>query len=65
MNTLILDGVTAVPTMGNTNAFTSTLIASGTGYVYVPRSLISAFQANSRWGSYQLRTIEDYPELLA
>ncbi len=63
LETLILDGVTAVPTV-NSNAFTGTKIAAGTGYVYVPRALISAFEAKSGWSTFNFRAIEDYTSLL-
>lgn len=37
-------------------------IATGTGYIYVPSSLVSSYQAASYWSSYssQIRAIEDY-----
>lgn len=37
-------------------------IASGTGYIYVPSSLVSSYKAASNWSTYasQIRAIEDY-----
>lgn len=62
LEALILRGVTSVPTLGS-SVFTSTQIALGNAYVYVPRSLLSTFQVASNWSTYsaQLRAIEDYP----
>lgn len=48
-----------------TNAFTSTPIANGTGYVYVPKSLLATYTQATNWVNYasQFRAIEDYPEI--
>ena len=45
-------GASTVCTLNNSNAFTSTPIASGTGYVYVPASLVDSYKANVRWSYY-------------
>ena len=52
-------------TLSNTNAFSSTPIASGTGYIYVPAALVDSYKAASKWSTYanQIRAIEDYPEI--
>lgn len=49
----------------NTNAFTGTKIASGTGYVYVPAVLVDTYRNSTNWSSYesQIRAIEDYPDI--
>lgn len=64
--TLIL-GASSVATLANTNAFSGTKIASGTGYIYVPASLVDSYKAASNWSTYaaQIRAIEDYPEITA
>ena len=51
--------------LGNTNAFTNSSIALGTGYVYVPRALVDTYKANTNWKTYanQIRAIEDYPDV--
>lgn len=48
-----------------TNALEGTPIAQGTGYIYVPSSLISQYQSAENWSQYasQFRAIEDYPEI--
>lgn len=52
-------------TLNNTNSFTNTPIASGTGYVYVPRNLVDTYKTDSTWKTYanQFRALEDYPEI--
>ena len=52
----------SVPTLSNTNAFTSSGIASGTGYIYVRKSLEESYKTASNWSTYasQIRAIEDY-----
>jgi hypothetical protein len=47
------------------NSFQSSAIASGTGYVYVPRALVDTYKAATNWSAYasQIRAIEDYPEI--
>ena len=49
-------------TLNNTNAFTGTPIASGTGYIYVPGALLDSYKADSKWSTYanQFRRLEDY-----
>lgn len=56
---------TSVATLGNTNVFNNTPIKSGTGYIYVPSSLVDSYKAASNWSTYaaQIRAIEDYPEI--
>ena len=64
LETIILRGVTAVPTLGS-NVFNNTNISRGTAYIYVPRSLLATFQVAANWSTYtsQLRAIEDYPDV--
>lgn len=55
----------SVCTLGNISSFVSTPIASGTGYIYVPKSLAEEYKQASNWTTYadQIRAIEDYPEI--
>lgn len=48
--------------LASTNVFTSTKIASGTGYIYIPATLIETYKADSVWSTYatQFRALEDY-----
>ena len=51
--------------LANINAFNSTPIAKGTGFIYVPSSLKAEYETATNWTTYaaQLRAIEDYPEI--
>ena len=42
-----------------------TVIASGTGYVYVPSALVNSYKSATNWSTYadQIRAIEDYPDI--
>lgn len=65
MTALILRSQTVV-TLAGTNAFGGgNRIASGTGYIYVPRELVDSYKAATNWSTYadQIRAIEDYPEI--
>ena len=44
------------------DAFQSTPIASGTGYIYVPSALVDSYKTAPRWYVYanQFRALEDY-----
>lgn len=63
--TIIL-GSSSVVTLANTNAFSGTKIASGSGYIYVPSILVESYKTASNWATYaeQFRAIEDYPEII-
>ena len=63
--TTVILGVGSVATLNNASAFTSTPIASGTGYIYVPAALVDNYKIASNWSTYasQIRAIEDYPEI--
>lgn len=56
-----LPNVTSVPTLNNTNIFRDTPIANGTGYVYVPDSLVDSFKTASNWSTYadQIKPISE------
>ena len=46
----------------SSNSFTGSGIANGTGYIYVPRSMVSILQSATNWSTYatQIRALEDY-----
>lgn len=48
-----------------TGLLDDTPIASGTGYIYVPSSLVSSYNAATGWSTYasQIRAIENYPDI--
>ena len=45
-------GSTKVCTLSNSNAFNGTAIAAGTGYIYVPSSLVASYKAATNWTYY-------------
>jgi hypothetical protein len=49
-------------TMQDASTFKSSSIASGTGYIYVPRALVDSYKAATNWSTYstQFRALEDY-----
>lgn len=54
-----------VCTLRTSNAFKSTPIEAGTGYIYVPAALVDSYKAATNWSVYadQIRAIEDYPDI--
>lgn len=62
LSTLVLQSTT-VTTLANVNAFTGTLIASGTGRIYVPADLVDAYKAAANWSNYagQIVSIDTLP----
>ena len=63
LSKVVLQNVTAVPTLSNTNAFGSTPIASGTGFIYVPDTLVDDFKTATNWSTYadQIKPISEMP----
>lgn len=68
LETLILRKSDAICTLANVSAFTGTKINKGTGYIYVPRALLSDddetkdYRRATNWSTYatQFRALEDY-----
>lgn len=48
--------------LSNSNAILGTPISSGTGYIYVPSSLVDTYKSETNWSTYatQFRALEDY-----
>lgn len=65
LETLILRTTSKVCSMSNVNVLQLTKIANGTGYIYVPASMVDSYKGASNWSTYanQIRAIEDYPEI--
>ena len=65
LETLIYRTTARVPSMGSVSSLSNTPIASGTGYIYVPRALVDKYKVATNWSVYadQIRAIEDYPEI--
>lgn len=49
---LVLPNITSVPKLANKNALTSTKIYSGTGYIFVPDTLVDSFKSASNWSNF-------------
>lgn len=64
LETLILRSETMC-TLGGSSPFADSPIASGTGYIYVPRALVDSYKTATNWSTYatQFRAIEDYPDI--
>ena len=64
LTAVILRSTTLV-TLSNKSAFSSSGISAGTGYIYVPSSLVASYKAATNWSTYaaQIRAIEDYPDI--
>ena len=60
--TTVIIRTSAVCKLANKNSFTDTPIASGTGFIYVPDSLIDSYKSASNWSIFatQFRALEDY-----
>lgn len=60
--TALVIRATKLVTLANANAFADTPIANGTGYIYIPSSLIPTFQSATNWTTLanQFRALEDY-----
>lgn len=65
LKTLILRA-SEVCKLSNTNCFTGTAIASGTGYVYVPDALVEEYKASTNWATYaaQIKPISELQEVV-
>ena len=63
INTLALPNVTAVPSLFSENVFKSSNILNGTGYIYVPDTLVEDFKAATNWSTYaeQIKPISEMP----
>lgn len=62
---LILRKTGSICTLSNVNGVNNTPIGKGTGYVYVPSSLVDSYKTATNWSGFadQFRAIEDYPEI--
>lgn len=62
--TKVILGASKVCTLENTNAFSNTPIASGTGYVYVPDNLVESYKTATNWVTYanQIKGISELGE---
>lgn len=65
LKALILRKTSGICTLSNANGVSGSGIGKGTGYVYVPASLIDTYKAATNWSTFanQFRAIEDYPDI--
>lgn len=49
---LVLPNVTSVPTLSSTSAFSGTKIKYGTGYIYLPDTLVEEAKNSTNWSTY-------------
>lgn len=56
---------TTPPTLDNVNAFANTPIKSGTGYIYVPDSVVETYRTATNWAAFaeQIKPISEYVEV--
>lgn len=52
LTTVVIRTTSKVCTLSNVNAFTSSGVASGTGYVYVPDTLVDSYKTATNWSTY-------------
>jgi hypothetical protein len=64
LDTLIIRS-NSVCVLASSDAFNGTPIESGTGYIYVPATLVDSYKTATNWSTYanQFRTIEDYLDI--
>jgi len=62
LNTLILRKIDAICILDHVNAFESSAIQAGNGFIYVPRDLIDTYKSATNWSIYAayFRALEDY-----
>ena len=62
LKALIIRHETVASVLKDKGALSGTLIASGTGYIYVPSALVESYKTASGWSNYanQFRALEDY-----
>ena len=65
LSTVIIRWEGGVATLGGTNSFTGTPIASGTGYIYVPDELVESYKTATNWSTYanQIKPLSEYVEV--
>jgi hypothetical protein len=62
LDTIIFRSTTKMSALQNVANINNTPIASGTGYIYVPSSLVDTYKTATNWSVYanQIRAIEDW-----
>lgn len=62
LKALVLRKSDSICTLAHINSLGGTPITSGTGYIYVPASLIETYKTADKWSTFaaQFRALEDY-----
>lgn len=65
LTAFVIEQTDSVCTMAYSGIFTTTPIASGTGYVYVPDALVGDYKAATNWSTYadQIKPLSEYVEV--
>lgn len=65
LETVIIRNTDEVPKLASNALSGATKIVNGTGYIYVPESMVDLYKEATNWSVYadQIRAIEDYPEI--
>lgn len=63
LTTLIINNSARMFTLTNANALEGSAIAAGTGFVYVPASMVATYKADAVWGQYasQIKSMSELP----
>jgi hypothetical protein len=64
LEALIITRTKTVPSLSNTNAFSGSAIANGTGFVYVADNLYEKYLTTTNWTTYasQIKKISELPD---
>lgn len=64
LNTLVITQLNTVCSLTHTNALASTKIADGTGFIFVPDSLVEQYKIATNWSTYadQIKPLSEYIE---
>ena len=64
LSSLIIRNNSSVVILNKANSFTNTPIANGTGYIYVPDTLVDSYKAANNWSTYanQIKPLSEYVE---
>lgn len=62
---VVIEQTDIICTLKNKSAFSNTPIASGTGHIYVPDTLVEDYKAATNWSTYadQIKPLSEYAEV--
>lgn len=61
---LVIEQDTSICRLLGTDAFSETPISNGTGFIYVPDSLVDAYKAETNWSTFadQIKPLSEYSQ---